>query len=128
MGVSFITIEPRARREPVGTQVPEPTHFPSMARKLLRYMSMTLGIAILWICIGAAAGWFGSRIMGTFARPSALANIVIGITGAVLAGFISQRLLGANLGHAGVFVGLGGALFGSCLVIFFWQSFSRPSA
>ena len=89
---------------------------------------MTLGIAILWICIGAAAGWFGSRIMGTFARPSALANIIIGIVSAVLAGFISQRLLGANLGHGGVIVGLGGALLGSCLVIFCWQALSRPSA
>jgi uncharacterized membrane protein YeaQ/YmgE (transglycosylase-associated protein family) len=89
---------------------------------------MTLGIAILWICIGAAAGWFGSRIMGTFARPSALANIIIGIISAVLGGFISQRLLGANLGYAGVIVGLGGALFGSCLVIFCWQALARPRA
>lgn len=89
---------------------------------------MTLGIAILWICIGAAAGWFGSRIMGTFARPSALANIVIGIASAVLAGFISQRLLGANLGYGGVIVGLNETLFGSCLVIFYWQALSRPRA
>jgi len=89
---------------------------------------MTLGIAILWLCIGAAAGWFGSRIMGTFARPSALANIMLGIISAVLAGFISQRLLGANLGYGGVIVGLGGALFGSCLVLFCWQALSRPRA
>ena len=89
---------------------------------------MTLGIAILWISIGAAAGWFGSKIMGTFARPSALANIMLGIISAVLAGFISQRLLGANLGYGGVIVGLGGALFGSCLVLFCWQALSRPRA
>ena len=89
---------------------------------------MSLGVAILWISIGTAAGWFGSRIMGTFARPSALANIIIGIISAVLAGFISQRLLGANLGYGGVIVGLGGALFGSCLVLFCWQALSRPSA
>ena len=89
---------------------------------------MTLGIAILWICIGAAAGWFGSRIMGTFARPSALANIIIGIISAVLAGFVSQRLLGADLGRGGAIVGLGGALLGSCLVLFCWQALSRPRA
>jgi len=87
---------------------------------------MSLGIAILWISIGAAAGWFGSRIMGTFARPSALANISLGILGALLAGFITQRSLAAGLGAAGVFVGLGGALLGSCLVIFGWQTLSRP--
>ena len=99
-----------------------------MARKLLLPQAMSLGIAILWISIGAAAGWFGSRIMGTFARPSALANISLGIVGAVLAGYITQRSLGAAFGSAGVFVGLGGALLGSCLVIFSWQALSRPKA
>jgi uncharacterized membrane protein YeaQ/YmgE (transglycosylase-associated protein family) len=89
---------------------------------------MSLGIAILWISIGTAAGWFGSRIMGTFARPSALANIMVGIVSAVLAGFISQRVLGANLGQGGVIVGLGGALFGSCVVLLCWQALSRPRA
>jgi uncharacterized membrane protein YeaQ/YmgE (transglycosylase-associated protein family) len=89
---------------------------------------MSLGIAILWISIGVAAGWFGSRIMGTFARPSALANISLGLIGAVLAGFITQRSLGAAFGSAGVLIGLGGALLGSCLVIFSWQAFSRPRA
>jgi len=89
---------------------------------------MSLGIAILWISIGTAAGWFGSRIMGTFARPSALANIIVGIVSAVLSGFIAQRVVGANLGEAGVIVGLGGALFGSCAVLLCWQALSRPRA
>jgi uncharacterized membrane protein YeaQ/YmgE (transglycosylase-associated protein family) len=87
---------------------------------------MSLGIAILWISIGAAAGWFGSRIMGTFARPSALANISLGIFGALLAGFVTQRWLAADLGPARVVVGLGGALLGSCLMIFSWQALARP--
>ena len=89
---------------------------------------MSLGIAILWISIGTAAGWFGSKIMGTFARPSALANICLGILGAVLAGFITHRLAGAGSGTPGVIFGLGGALLGSCLVIFSWQALSRPRA
>ena len=87
---------------------------------------MSLGIAILWISIGAAAGWFGSRIMGTFARPSALANINLGILGALLAGFITRRWLTTGLGTGGVILGLGGALIGSCLVIFSWQALWRP--
>jgi uncharacterized membrane protein YeaQ/YmgE (transglycosylase-associated protein family) len=86
---------------------------------------MHLGIGILWISIGAAAGWFGSKIMGTYARASALANISIGILGALVGGFVTQRWLGAGLGYAGAIVGLGGALFGSCLVIFCWQALSR---
>ena len=89
---------------------------------------MSLGIAILWISIGTAAGWFGSKIMGTFARPSALANICLGILGAVLAGVITHLWLGAGSGTGGVVVGLGGALLGSCLVIIGWQALSRPKA
>jgi uncharacterized membrane protein YeaQ/YmgE (transglycosylase-associated protein family) len=89
---------------------------------------MSLGIAILWISIGTAAGWFGSKIMGTFARPSALANISLGILGAVLAGLITQLLLGAGAGPAGLVVGLGGALLGSCILIFGWQALWRPKA
>ena len=89
---------------------------------------MNLGIGVLWICIGAAAGWFGSKIMGTYARASALANISIGIFGAVLGGFVTQSWLGADLGYAGVIVGLGGALFGGCVGIFCWQALSRRKA
>ena len=85
---------------------------------------MTPGIGILWICIGVAAGWFGSKIIGPSARSSALANIGIGVVAALVAGFATQNLLGANLGYAGVLVGLGGALFGSCLLIFVWQVLS----
>jgi uncharacterized membrane protein YeaQ/YmgE (transglycosylase-associated protein family) len=85
---------------------------------------MNPGIGILWICIGAAAGWFGSKILGTTARASALSNIGLGILGALVAGFITQHLVGANLSYAGVLVGLGGALFGSCLLILVWQALS----
>ena len=89
---------------------------------------MNPGIGILWICIGAAAGWFGTKILGTADRPSALSNIGLGVLGALVAGFITQQLLGASLGYAGVLVGLGGALFGSCLLIVVWQALSRRQA
>ena len=89
---------------------------------------MNPGIGILWICIGAAAGWFGTKILGTAARSSALSNIGLGILGALVAGFITQHLIADNLGYAGVLVGLGGALFGSCLLIFVWQALSRRQA
>jgi uncharacterized membrane protein YeaQ/YmgE (transglycosylase-associated protein family) len=89
---------------------------------------MSPGIGILWICIGAAAGWFCSRIIGPPARASTLANIGIGVFAALVAGFVTQSLLGANLGYAGVLVGLGGALFGSCLLIFVWQALAPRHA
>ena len=89
---------------------------------------MNLGIGVLWISIGAAVGWFGSKIMGPYARASALANVSIGIFGALSAGFLTQLWLGAGLGYPGVIVTLGGALFGGCLMIFVWQGLSRRKA
>ena len=89
---------------------------------------MNLGIGVLWICIGAAAGWFGSKIMGAYARASALANISIGIFGAVLGGFVTQRFFGDNLGNNGLVASFGVALLGSCIVIFVWKALSRARA
>ncbi len=43
---------------------------------------------IVWILFGALAGWVGSMIMGTDAEQGALMNIIVGIVGAVLGGFL----------------------------------------
>lgn len=43
---------------------------------------------ILWILFGAAAGWIASLVMKRDAEMGALANIVVGIVGAIIGGFI----------------------------------------
>ena len=43
---------------------------------------------ILWIILGAAAGWIASMIMGRDSQMGAGANIVVGIVGALLGGFL----------------------------------------
>jgi uncharacterized membrane protein YeaQ/YmgE (transglycosylase-associated protein family) len=43
---------------------------------------------ILWIIFGALVGWIASIIMKTDAQQGALLNIVVGIVGAVLGGYI----------------------------------------
>jgi uncharacterized membrane protein YeaQ/YmgE (transglycosylase-associated protein family) len=50
---------------------------------------------ILWIIFGALAGWIASAIMGS--REGLVMDIVIGIVGAVLGGWIMSLL-----GHGGV--------------------------
>ena len=47
---------------------------------------------ILWIIFGAFVGWIASMIMGTDAQQGAVMNIVVGIVGAVLGGFIMNSL------------------------------------
>lgn len=41
-----------------------------------------------WIIFGALAGWIASKIMKTDAEMGGLANIIVGIVGAVIGGFI----------------------------------------
>jgi uncharacterized membrane protein YeaQ/YmgE (transglycosylase-associated protein family) len=90
-------------------------------------MNPTIGI-VGWVIIGALAGWIGSKLMGTNARQGAVANIVIGVIGAVLAGFVARTVFGANLGHNGYLASFGLALLGSCVVIFARKSLSRSRA
>ena len=77
---------------------------------------------IMWIVVGALAGWLGSKIMGTDARQGALANIVVGIIGAVVGGFVTQRLLGDNPSNNGFIASSAVALFGSVVVIWVWKA------
>jgi uncharacterized membrane protein YeaQ/YmgE (transglycosylase-associated protein family) len=48
---------------------------------------------IIWLIVGGIVGWLASLIMRTDAQQGILLNIVVGIVGAVIAGF----LLGANI-------------------------------
>ena len=43
---------------------------------------------LLWIVFGALVGWIASLIMGTDARQGAVMNVVVGIVGAVLGGWL----------------------------------------
>ena len=81
-----------------------------------------------WIIIGALAGWIGSKLMGTDARQGGLANIVVGIIGAFVGGFVTQRFFGDNLGNNSLVASFGVALVGSCIVIFVWKALSRARA
>jgi uncharacterized membrane protein YeaQ/YmgE (transglycosylase-associated protein family) len=87
-------------------------------------MNPTIGI-LGWILIGALAGWIGSKLMGTDARQGGLANIVIGVIGALVGGFVTRRIFGDNPGNNGLIASFGVALLGSCLVIFVWKAISR---
>jgi len=79
---------------------------------------------VVWIIVGATAGWLASRIVGTDAHRGALANVFIGVLAALVGGFITRTGL-ANLGYEQLAIaGVAGALFGSCVVVFGWHGFS----
>jgi uncharacterized membrane protein YeaQ/YmgE (transglycosylase-associated protein family) len=49
---------------------------------------------VIWLIAGAVIGWVASRIMGTSSQQGLLLDIVVGIVGAVLAGWFLTPLLG----------------------------------
>ena len=52
-----------------------------------------MGIIILLI-VGGLIGWVASKIMRTDAQQGVILNVVVGIVGALLAGFIVTPLIG----------------------------------
>ena len=44
----------------------------------------------VWIIFGAIAGWIASIVMGKNRQMGAIANIIVGIIGAFLGGYIMQ--------------------------------------
>jgi uncharacterized membrane protein YeaQ/YmgE (transglycosylase-associated protein family) len=71
---------------------------------------MTAEAILVWVIVGAIAGWLASMVMGTNRSQGLLADIIIGIVGGVLGGF----LLGA-LGVGGAVTGIN---LGSVVVAF----------
>lgn len=54
---------------------------------------------LIWLVAGAAIGWVASIMMRTNAQQGTIMNIVVGIVGALVGGF----LLGANTINENVF-------------------------
>jgi len=71
---------------------------------------------IVWIIVGAIIGWVASKIMGTSGRQGLLLDIVVGIVGALLAGWFLTPLFGittinqANFSLPALLVSLLGAI------------------
>jgi len=72
---------------------------------------------IVWIVVGAIAGWLASVVMGTRRGQSLLEDIIVGIVGGVLGGFVLDVLdiggdvTGINLGSIIV------AFFGAVILL-----------
>jgi uncharacterized membrane protein YeaQ/YmgE (transglycosylase-associated protein family) len=58
---------------------------------------------ILIIVIGGILGWLASMVMRTDGQQGVFLNLVVGIVGAVLAGFLISPLLGAGTITSGSF-------------------------
>lgn len=60
---------------------------------------------IVWLIVGGVVGWLASIIMRTNAQQGILLNIIVGIVGALLAGFIISPLIGVGTINEGITLG-----------------------
>jgi uncharacterized membrane protein YeaQ/YmgE (transglycosylase-associated protein family) len=71
---------------------------------------------IIWLVVGGIIGWLASLVMKTDAQQGIILNVVVGIAGALLGGWLLSPLLGAGTVNQGDFsllgllVSLGGAI------------------
>jgi uncharacterized membrane protein YeaQ/YmgE (transglycosylase-associated protein family) len=76
---------------------------------------------LLWIIFGGLAGWLGSSIAGREADLGLLGNIVVGIVGALIGGWIADRLgFGGKPGieRPTSFISFATAVLGAVLLLF----------
>jgi uncharacterized membrane protein YeaQ/YmgE (transglycosylase-associated protein family) len=60
---------------------------------------------IIWLIVGGVVGWLASIIMRTDGQQGILLNVIVGIVGALLAGFVVSPLLGIATINQGFSVG-----------------------
>lgn len=78
---------------------------------------MTLSMGwIAWIIIGGLAGWIASKIMGTDAQQGCLLNVVVGIVGGLLGGYL-LTLFGVDAAGGGWIFSLLTAIVGAALLL-----------
>ena len=75
-----------------------------------------------WLIIGALAGWIASMIAGTNAQQGWLMNIVVGIVGALVGGFLYSILTGVNFAAGFDLITLVVATLGAIVLLFIYRA------
>jgi uncharacterized membrane protein YeaQ/YmgE (transglycosylase-associated protein family) len=74
---------------------------------------------IIWLVVGGIVGWLASMIMRTDAQQGIFLNIIVGIVGALIAGFVLTPLVGRGTINSGDFslMGLVLSLVGAVILL-----------
>lgn len=81
---------------------------------------------LLWIIFGAIAGWLASLIMKTNAQQGALANIIVGVIGAFIGGFLVNLFGGAGITGFNIY-SLAVAVLGAIVLLFLYKTLRRTA-
>jgi uncharacterized membrane protein YeaQ/YmgE (transglycosylase-associated protein family) len=87
-------------------------------------LSMNL---IIWLVVGGLIGWVASKIMNTDAQQGIFLNIVVGIVGSMLGGWLVAPLLGSATVNQNDFsiMGLLSSLIGAVILLAIVNFFRR---
>lgn len=82
---------------------------------------------VLWLIVGGLIGWIASKIMNTDAQQGIVLNVVVGILGSLLGGWLISPLVGHQAMNQGNFSlsGLLIALLGSVVLLAIVNLFRR---
>jgi uncharacterized membrane protein YeaQ/YmgE (transglycosylase-associated protein family) len=86
---------------------------------------------IIWLVVGGVIGWLASIIMKTNAQQGLFLNVIVGIVGSLLGGWLISPLIGAgtinqsDFSIAGLFVSLVGAIILLAIINLFRRSKGR---
>ncbi|HET9337444.1 MAG TPA: GlsB/YeaQ/YmgE family stress response membrane protein [Casimicrobiaceae bacterium] len=82
---------------------------------------------IIWLVVGGLLGWIASLIMKTDAQQGIGLNIVVGIVGAFIGGWLVTPLLGGGTINQGDFsvMGLVSSLIGAIILLAIVNLFRR---
>ncbi len=75
---------------------------------------------IIWLVVGGVIGWVASLIMKTDGQQGIVMNVVVGIVGALLGGWLLSPIVGAGTLNQGDFSvpGLFVSLVGAIILLF----------
>ncbi|WP_399681241.1 GlsB/YeaQ/YmgE family stress response membrane protein [Xenophilus sp.] len=82
---------------------------------------------IIWLIVGGIIGWLASMIMRTDAQQGILLNVVVGIIGALIGGWLISPLIGDSTSVGGGFdiMGFIAALIGAIILLAIVNLFRR---
>ena len=82
---------------------------------------------IIWLIVGGIIGWLASMIMKTDAQQGVLLNVVVGIIGALIGGWLIATLIGGSTSASGGFdiMGFIAALIGAIILLAIVNLFRR---
>jgi uncharacterized membrane protein YeaQ/YmgE (transglycosylase-associated protein family) len=83
---------------------------------------------IVWIILGAIAGWLASVVMGTNAQQGLLTDIIVGILGAFVGGLVLNLIPGVSASVTGLNLGsLLTAFIGAVILLAIVRAFRRSA-